>query len=1176
VTLCSLAAFGQERPLVDMKPLPARATRTSQTLFATLQPEQTGIKVFNRYDDPRMWTDRYEEFAFGSIGTGVAIGDYDGDGRPDVYLVGRVVRSRLYRNLGNWRFEDVTDAAGLNDPGEVWKAGAAFADIDNDGDLDLYICRANEPNLLYLNQGDGTFKEGAKAAGLAMVDASVMANFADYDRDGWLDVYVQTNLLDIQGAPRGQRDRLFHNRGDGTFTDVTDAARISGETQGHGAIWWDFDSDGWPDLHVGNDFATPNQLYFNRRDGTFADALNVAAPYFPFFAMGSDIGDVNNDGLIDLLVADMLPTSREQHVAGMLNMQAKMARDPPPHAAAQYMRNVLYLNTGTARFQEAANLAGLAATDWNWSVRLEDLDEDGRVDLHVTNGMFRDFLDADLLARVNQTEMPNRKRLVRAAPELREKNLAFRNCGDLRFENVGALWGLDHFGISFSAGLGDLDGDGDLDLIFSNYDGPPTVCRNDTAENHRVIVSLRGTISNRFGAGARLRLESASGEQARQLVLARGYLSTSEPVVHFGLGNDEKIDRLTIEWPGGRTQVLEDLPVDHRYTVTEPAMDTGKPPTPPAAQFHDISTQASLSLAVSEQPVDEFATQPLLPRRQQTVGPSLAVADLDDDGVDDVIVGGVAGQPFRVTLQIGRQHLPGGNPVLLSAARVADAAIVVFDANGDGQRDLLVAKGGVSHPADDASYQPRLLLGRGSAIFAEGPAGALPDLPISAGPIVVADFDRDGELDVFIGGRVVPGDYAATPRSALWRNKGGHFTDVTNELAPGLAHAGLVQAALWTDVDQDGWLDLLIASHWGNLRCWRNLAGRGFSEASKDLGFAAAGSGWWNSIAAADFNGDGQLDYAVGNMGLNSRYSAGEEAPVVLFSGLFDETGRKQLIECDTIDGRLMPVRARDSLLAALPSLQRRVPTYRAYARASIEEIVGPDRVATADRLAVTQLHSGVFLSSREASGPPYRFVPLPRPAQLAPIFGLAAGDFDGDGHADLYAVQNSHAPHPEVGRFSGGISQLLRGDGHGGLASVSPRESGLVVNGEARALALKDFDRDGWPDFVVSRQDATLLAFINTPTKGRNEFVVRLIGEGSNREAIGARITLAHASGAVQVAEVNAGGGYLSQSSMARFFGFSDDDPPREIRVQWPDGTSSVHPYLRDAKTVRIAKPLR
>lgn len=1169
-----LSAGAQEQAGVERQPLAERPSHHGETLFTTLPAAQTGIDVVNSYDDPRIWAARYEEFAFGSIGTGVAIGDYDGDGLPDVYLAGKAARGRLYRNLGDWRFKDVTEAAGVATGTPEWETGTAFADIDNDGDLDLYVCRAGAANRLYLNQGDGTFKEAAHAAGLDLADASVMADFADYDRDGSLDMFVQTNLLDILAAPRGQRDHLYHNRGDGTFAEVTDTAGIHGQSQGHGAIWWDPDENGWPDLYVGNDFVVPDQLYLNRGDGGFVDVINAFAPSCPYFAMGSDIGDVNNDGRLDLLVADMLPTSREQYVSGMLNMQAKTATRVPAVAAAQAMHNVLLLSTGTARFQEAAVLAGIAATGWSWSVRFEDLDEDGRVDLHVTNGMFRDFLDADFLARVNQVDLPARKRLVQAAPELRERNWAFRNRGDLGFEPVGAAWGLDHHGISFSAAFGDLDGDGDLDLIFSNYNAPPTVCRNDSAGTHRVVLALRGTASNRFGIGARVRLESATGVQVRQLTAARGYLATSEPIIHFGLGGDARIDRLTIDWPSGRRQVIEGLSADSRYVITEPSADSGSAPKRPAAQFRDISSLAGLALAVIETPVDEFAAQPLLPARQQSLGPSLAVADLDGDGVDDILVGGVIGQPRQLLLQVGPKHLAGGNSALRQEPAVADAGILVFEANGDGQPDLLVAKGGVNQPAGDPSYQPRLLYGRGRGLFDEAPAGALPPLPISAGPAVAADFDRDGQLDVFIGGRVVPGDYAATPRSALLCNDGGRFVDVTEQIAPGLSQVGHVQSALWTDVDQDGWLDLLVATHWGGIRCWRNQAGRGLVDVSAELGFTAAGSGWWNSIAAADFNGDGQPDYAVGNLGLNTRYRASPEAPVVLLAGTFDASGRKHLIETETVDGQLFPIRARDTLLTAIPTLRRRAPSYHAYARSTAESLLGTDQMAAATRLEVTELRSGVFLSEGTGSARGFRFVPLPRAAQIAPLFGLVAGDFDGDGRADLYAVQNTHAPHDEIGRFAGGVSQLLRGDGHGGFTCASPEQSGLVVSGEARALAVKDFDRDGWPDFIVSRPDATTLAFLNNPQDGRAEFSIQLAGTKANPAAIGARITVVHQNGMTQTAEVHAGSGYLSQSSTATFFGFPSANPPLELHVQWPDGRRSLHAWRAGAHALRIAQP--
>ncbi|MDQ8185655.1 FG-GAP-like repeat-containing protein [Pelagicoccus sp. SDUM812002] len=1161
-------------PGVEQCSLPVRKPDGEGTLFATLPPGQTGIDVRNSYDDPRMWDQRYEAFAFGSIGTGVAIGDFDADGRPDIFFAGKTEGGRLYRNLGDWRFEDVTEAAGLSEAKAEWQLGAAFADIDNDGDLDLYVCRTYAANLLYVNQGDGIFVEAAEPAGLGIVDASVMAAFGDYDRDGWLDVYLQTNLLDIKVAPHGQSDRLFRNRGDGTFEEVTDAAGIIGASQGHASIWWDPDQDGWQDLYVGNDFATPDQLYFNRRGSGFTDVVDLVAPYFPYFAMGMDVGDVNNDGKLDLLVSDMLPASREQYVSGMLNMQAKTAADVPSHAAAQYMRNVLYLNTGTSRLQEAAILAGISATDWTWSVRFEDLDEDGRVDLHVTNGMFRDFMDADFLARVNKLNVAKRKQLVRTAPELREKNLAFRNGGDLQFQSVGARWGLDHAGISFGTSFGDLDGDGDLDLVFSNYDGVPTVCRNDSFNTHRVLVELRGVESNRFGIGARLQIETAAGTQVRTISSARGYLSTSEPVAHFGLGTVDKIDRMTIYWPSGRVQVLEALVADCRYTITESSVEPGGAAPRPSPLFQNISDQAAMSVVMPEKPVNEFSKQPLLPVRQHTLGPSLAVGDLDGNGLDDVIVGGVSGQERRSLLQSGIKHVASTSSALKVAAEAPDASLLIVEVNGDEHIDLLIVKGGVNRPASDGAYQPRLLLGSGNGSFTEVPTGALPDFSESAGPAVAADFDRDGRLDVFIGGRVVPGDYGATPRSAIWRNIGGRFEDITDSIAPGLSEVGRAQAALWSDVNQDGWLDLLIATHWDGVRCWLNQEGKRFAESGEELGFAAAGSGWWNSIAAADFNADGIVDYAVGNQGLNTRYRATPEEPVVLFSGVFDPTGRAQLIECETVEGFLMPIRARDSLLAALPSLRQHVPSYQAYSRATAKEIFGAELLAAARRLEVTEMRSGVFLSSVEGEAHRFNFKPLPRVAQIAPIFGLVAGDFDGDGHADLYAVQNSHAAHPEIGRFSGGISQLMLGNGQGEFATVDPQESGLVVGGEARGLVIKDFNLDAWPDFVVSRPSAPTMAFLNLPAEGRRFVSVRLQGEKGNPTGAGARVTVSLESGAVQTAEVYAGSGYLSQSTPSLFFGFPQDDPPREVKVDWPEGSVTFHRYTSGESNMELISP--
>ncbi len=1179
-----LAAWGADPAggITDT-PLAPRSGPPGRTMFTILPPDRTGVHAVNRYDDPKMWGEKFREFTYGSVGTGVAIGDFDGDGRPDIFVVCKTGPNHLFRNLGDFHFEDVTDRAGVAGPTDAWKQGAAFVDINNDGLLDLYICRFNAPNLLYINQGDGTFKEMAHAYGLDVKDACGMAAFCDYDRDGLLDVYIQTNLLDGLGHPKGQRDYLFHNRGDSTFENVTDRAGIFGETQGHSVTWWDYDNDGWPDIYVCNDFGTPDQLYHNNGNGTFTYLPGLVAPHIPWFSMGSDLGDVNNDGLIDIFIAEMAPTRHQKDFEGMLDMRVMAAADMNiPGVAPQYMHNALLLNTDTGICLEAAYLTGLAATDWTWSPRLEDLDNDGRLDLHVTNGMVRDYLNPNLMIR--QENAPNplaRERLITTAPELPEQHLVFRNLGGLRFENVSAAWGLDQVGISTGSAFGDLDGDGDLDLVYANYNGEPTILRNDSPDGHRLIVALRGTTSNRFGVGATVHIETAVGPQVRQLVLARGYDSTSEPILHFGLGRDEVVRRLTVNWPSGKVQAFENVRADQRLTITEP--DGPAPPLAPAKPagavtrtglFAEVGRPLGLTLASHEKPMDELLAQPLLPMRHNRFGPGVAVGDLNGDGVDDVCLGGAAGEPAQIMLSAGPGvYHPAKPPLFANATAVADAAPLIFDADGDGINDLLMAKGGVASPAGSPDYQPRLYLGLGNGSFIEAPAGALPDLPVSAGPVCAADFNHDGQLDLFVGGRVVPGAYPLPPRSALLVNQGGRFVDVTDTVAPGLANVGMVTAALWTDVDGDGWPDLLIALEWGGIRCWHNDSGRRFEDWTHRLGFDSAGPGWWNSLAAADFNGDGRLDYAAGNLGLNTRYHATAEHPALLYSGVFETGGSPQLIEAQYEGDRLFPLRGRKQVGAAIPSVLQKFPTNASYAGATLEQIYPGERLQAAQRFAATEFQSGVFLSQPDGT---YRFEPLPRLAQIAPVYGLAAGDFDGDGKADIYMVQNSYAPIPEVGRFDGGLSLFLRGDGHGHFTPVPARESGLIVPGDAKAVAVSDYDGNGWPDFLITRNNDITLVYLNRGAAGRNCFGVSLRGIPGNLTAVGAMITVVLADGSSQTAEVYAGGGYLSQSSAVSFFGYPQANPPKEIRVRWPLGGTTSHPWPGPQKIVTLTAPAR
>jgi hypothetical protein len=1163
----SLHLAAAPQPNLKVIPFASRSGTGERMTFTAIPASESGLVVENPYNDPAMWGEHYAEFQGGAIGTGLALGDVDGDGLVDIYVVNKIGPNKLFRQISPFKFVDITDQAGVGGPVDAWKTGATMADVNNDGFLDIYVCRFNAPNLLYLNDGHGHFKESAHAAGIDLVAGSVVGAFEDYDRDGFLDLFVVTNVLDMNRSPNGETSHLFHNRGDGTFEDVSVKAGISQEkSRAHSASWFDYNGDGWPDLYEASDFTPADHFYRNNGDGTFTDVLAEAVPHTPWFSMGSDSADINNDGLVDFIVADMAATTHFKSKVAMGDMGG-LVTHMDTLVTPQYMKNAVFLNSGTDRFLEVAKMTGLSSTDWTWSLRFEDLDNDGWVDLHVTNGMVRNFINSDLLATAKNLQSPQEMiALFKGSPLENEMNLCYRNDKNLHFTKVQKEWGLDHLGISFGSAFADLDNDGDLDLVYVNYEGNVSLYRNDCpATNHSIIVQLKGTKSNSYGVGAQVFAKTAQGLQTRQLTIARGALSSSEPVMHFGLGTSTEVESLEVRWPSGEVQTFKNLAGGNRYIITEPA---GVAKLPPAIKGrpldHGLMREQARDIGIdyvnTERDFNDMTRQSLLPNRMNTLGGGIAWGDANGDGFADIFFAGGAGSPSALYLADGHGHFKrsteaqpwDGHP-----EREAMSALWI-DVNGDGALDLMVSMGGVESDKGSDALRNRLYLNDGKGHFTEAPATQMPNPPVSSSVVCAADYNRDGTMDVFVGGRVVPGEYPTAPESMLLENRHGVLVDVTDQACPVLRHCGMVTAALWTDADGDGRLDLLVAGEWMTLRLFHNNGDGTFTETTAAAGFDRQ-SGWWNSLIAADLNGDGAIDYIAGNVGLNTKYHASEERPVTLYYGDFEGSGKKEIVEGEYEGDKLYPVRGRSCSSRAMPSLKGKFPTFHDFGAALLPEIYSPEKLGQALRMSANELASGVFMNDGHGH---FTFHPLPRLAQTSPIFGMTAVDMTGDGNVDLVIAQNFNGPQVETGRFDGGLGLLLVGDGKGDFRPAMPPESGLAIVGEGRGLAVGDWNRDGWPEFVVTRINQGALAFSKRVKTTGHSFAVKLAGENGNRDAIGSRITVRYKNGSLQAVELYAGSGYLSQSEALAFFGYATGNEPKTIEVVWPDGTKTTHPF--------------
>lgn len=1145
----------------------ARTTGGDQ-LFSPVSSAESGLTVRNGYDDPEMWRGRYQEFQGGAIGTGIAAGDVDGDGWLDLYVVSKTGPNTLYRQTAPLVFVDVTESAGVAG-GDGWGTGASLADVDGDGDLDLYVCQINAPNLLYLNDGKGGFSENGATAGLDVVSGSVIGAFEDYDHDGDLDLFLLTNLSDAASSPDGGPDFLFRNNGKGVFTDVTErSGLLSVDEKGHSATWWDANGDGWSDLYIANDFEAPDHLYLNNKDGTFTEKLEETIPHTAWFSMGSDFADVNNDGRLDFLVADMASTTHFKQKVAMGDMGG-LIDYMDGLKTPQYMANAFYLNSGKGRFLEAARLLGIAKSDWTWSVRFEDLDNDGWQDLHVTNGMVRSFNDSDLVNQIKRVRSREQViAMMRRSPPLAETNLAFRNTGDLGFEKRSEDWGLAHEGVSFGSVLADFDNDGDIDIVYSNYNDTVSLYRNNSQSNS-ITVSLRGTRSNRFGVGASLKLESSAGIQSRQMSLARGALSSNVASIHFGLGEESTAKRLTIRWPSGRIQELNDVASGNHYIISE--SDSRKAPRErnlkkASTQFADVSEKIGLEFENSELAFNDMIRQPLLPNRMNTLGGGLAIGDADSDGDSDIYFAGAKGQVGALFLNNGKGKFEADNRTNPwgSKENLEEMSPHWVDANGDGALDLYVTSGGVELDAGNSSYQDSLYLNDGHGRFSESTERSLPSMFTSSSAVASADFDRDGDLDVFVGGRVVPGSYPSSPESVLLENDGGRFVAAGLSVAPEIRNLGMVTSALWSDANGDGWLDLIVAGEWEPIRIFLNEEGVLVEKSSPECGLSGY-KGWWNSIAAADVDNDGDMDYIAGNVGLNTKYHASLDHPIQLYYGDFEGRGNLNIVEAEFEGDTLFPVRGRSCSTRAMPSLGAKFDSFRKFASAMLTDIYD---VEEATQFEANELQHGIFINSGDAT---FEFRPLPRLTQISPVFGIVAQDMDGDGNVDIVIGQNFHGPQVETGRFDGGQGLFMRGDGTGSMHVVGPTESGVYVPEEARGLAVTDFDSDGRPDLIFTRTGAGPLSLINQSDSNSSMFSVAF-GE-SQALAVGARVSVLYEDGSRRVAELHEGSGYLSQSDSKLYFGYSKLNVPTMIETRWSDGSSTQTKWSRGATEMVLSK---
>ena len=1065
--------------------------RRERPLFKLLTPEQTGIAFANTIatnDSVNVQTDVYLY-----NGAGVAVGDIDNDGLPDIFFTGNMVSSRLYLNKGQMKFEDITERAGVTT--NRWATGATMVDINGDGFLDIYVSVSGpgwskpeeRANLLFVNSGGRTFTEAAAQYQVADTGFTTHAVFVDYDSDGCLDLFLLENSPsdfsrgDVASHPAGIRgqtpesyNQLYRNgcQGGG-FTNVSTEAGIVREAgYGLGVAVADLNEDGRPDIYVSNDVVPNDVLYVNNGNGTFTNRASRWLKHTSFAGMGVDIADFNNDGWPDILQVDMMPRdlSRRKRVSGfatynsLLQSRGRGFRD-------DYSVNSLQLSNGVTKdgdvvFSDIARMAGVSHTDWSWSALFADFDNDGYKDIFIGNGYPKAANDLDYLTATSAARRPGSSRVL-GPTELEllsrlhgyeESNYVFRNAGDLTFTDKTKAWGMERPSFSYGAAYADLDNDGRLDLVVNNLDAPAFIYQNIQATDdahHYLRVELQGDAPNTRGIGSKLTLTAGSQRQHVYQSPYRGFMSTVDDRIHFGLGQLKREDSLEVIWADGRYQILTGLDVDRAVVVKQadarPRTRGGSSRISPETVFQPADPRHAPRYVQRTRTLVDYSVQPLLPYMLSSHGPPLAVGDVDGDGLDDVFVGGPAGVGGTLFLQRRDGSFVEsvqGQPWAGDKA-YDDWGALFFDANGDGRLDLYVASGGYQLAPSSPLLQDRLYINRGGGRF-ERDARALPTMLTSTAAVRTGDFNGDGRPDLFVGGRLTPRDYPHPARSYLLRNDGGHFTDVTQEVARELVQpGGMITDAVWIDLDGDKRLDLVTVGEWMPIQFYRN-DGRRLENVTKSTRLPPS-RGWWYSLAAGDIDGDGRPDLIAGNLGLNYTYTTSKDSVFGVYAGDFTGNRTTGIVLTQRVNGTAYPLGGMVPLGREIYTLALRFPTYGSFAQASLDQLFSPAQLENAlhyetDTFASIVLHNdgnGTFSASA-----------LPNLAQIAPIRSIVVDDVDEDGHVDLIVAGNLYDAEPNTPRADAGNGLWLRGDGKGHFTPVPPVASGFLAPRNVAGLA--------------------------------------------------------------------------------------------------------------------------